>query len=226
MSDGRSARSGSALNRPLDLLRIDLDPRRDQIHLLRDGQRFLHAQLALGALAQRDLVARAHLVRGQVDLLAIDANRRVRDELACLRAGHREAHAVDDVVQTRFEHAQQVLAGIALLARGLLVIRVELALEQAIDALDLLLLAQLHAVVRDAAALGAAGAVLAGLLLELALRIERARGALEAEIGAFAARELAGGSDITCHSSLGYPLITRVAFSADGIRCAESASRR
>src|SRR3954467_13796526 len=117
----------------------------------------------------------------------------MRNELAGRGARDREAHAVDDVVQARLEHAHQVFAGISLLARGLLVVRAELALEQAIDALNLLLLAQLHAVIREATFLGAATrAVLAGLLLELALRIERARGRLEAEVGAFAARELAG----------------------------------
>jgi hypothetical protein len=44
--------------------------------------------------------------------------------------------------------------------------------------------------------------MLAGLVLELALRVERASRALEAEVGAFAARELAGGTDVTCHKIL------------------------
>src|SRR5215471_14089614 len=99
----------------------------------------------------------------------------MRDELASRGARHREAHAIDDVVQARLEHAQQVLARIALLARGLLVVRAELALEKAVDAFDLLLLAKLHAVVRQAPLLRAGGAVLARLLLELALRVDRAR---------------------------------------------------
>src|SRR5690606_32955162 len=105
---------------------------------------------------------------------------------------------IDDIVEATFEHAQQVLAGIALLRGRLVVIAAELALEQAVHALDLLLLAQLHAIVGQAAA-ARRRAMLAGLLLELALRIDRARRALEAEIRAFTARQFAGGSDITSH---------------------------
>ena len=65
------------------------------------------------------------------------------------RAWAREAakpEAVDDVVEPPLEHHQQVLAGDALAAVGLLEVEAELALEHAVDALDLLLLAQLQAV--------------------------------------------------------------------------------
>src|SRR5690606_10116439 len=110
------------------------------------------------------------------------------------------AHAVDDVVQAGLQHLQEILAGVALAGGGLLVIVAELALQQAIDALDLLLLAKLERVVRELAAAGAgAGTVLAGLLLQLALGVERAGRRLQAEVGAFATGELAGGSDITSH---------------------------
>src|SRR3546814_14953160 len=74
---------------------------------------------------------------------AVDRDAAVRNQLARGRAGHGEAHAVDDVVQAGFEQLQQVLAGVALPGRGLLVVVAELALEQAVDALDLLLLTQL-----------------------------------------------------------------------------------
>ena len=53
--------------------------------------------------------------------------------------------------------------------------------------------------VNHAATRAGAGAVLAGLLLQLALGVQRAVGGLERQVGAFAARELAGGADITCH---------------------------
>ena len=43
------------------------------------------------------------------------------------------------------------------------------------------------------------GTVLAGLLLQLALRVERAGRALEGQVGAFTARELTGRTDITSH---------------------------
>src|SRR5687767_4311137 len=131
------------LERAGHLLRIDLDPTRGKVHLLRKRQRFLDAELLARALGDRDLVARLDLVGRQIDLLAVDHDRLVRDELARLRARHREAHAVDDVVEALLEDAQQVLAGVALLARRLRVDVAELALEQAVDALDLLLLAEL-----------------------------------------------------------------------------------
>src|SRR5690606_16122064 len=140
------------------------------------------------------------LVGGQVDRLAVDRDATVRHQLARGRPGHREAHAVDDVVEAGLEQLQQVLTRVALLGRGLLVVVAELALQQAVDALDLLLLAQLDGVVGELAATRAgAGAVLAGLLLQLALRVEGAGGRLQREVGAFAAGELAGGTDITSH---------------------------
>src|SRR5690606_8806943 len=95
---------------------------------------------------------------------------------------------------------QEVLAGVALAGGRLLVIVAELALEQAADALDLLLLAQLGGVVGELAAAGAgAGAVLAGLLLQLALGINRAGRALAAKLDAFPPGDLPGPTDVTCH---------------------------
>src|SRR3546814_12343823 len=90
--------------------------------------------------SQRDRVAGLDLVRRQVDRGAVDRDAAVRDQLARGRAGHGEAHAVDDVVQAGFEQLPQVLAGVALPGRGLLVVVAELALEQAADDVDLLLL--------------------------------------------------------------------------------------
>src|SRR5690606_9048436 len=113
------------------------------------------------------------------------------NQLARLRSRDGEAHAVHDVVQTPFEKTQQVLARIALLTGCLGVIGSELALQKAVDALDLLFLAQLHAVIRKTAALGAGRTVLARLLFELALGVDRARGTLETQVGAFATRQLA-----------------------------------
>ncbi len=124
----------------------------------------------------------------------------MRHQLARGRTGHREAHAVDDVVETRLEELQQVFTRVALLVRRLLVVVAELAFQQTVGTLHLLLLAQLGGVVRQLAATGAGtGTVLAGLLLQLALRVERAGRALEGQVGAFAARELTGRTDITSH---------------------------
>src|SRR5690606_11915003 len=102
-----------------ELLRVDFDPRRRQVHRGSDVQRFLHAKLLLGALGQGDRVAGLDLVRGQVDRVAVDRDAAVRDQLARGRAGDGEAHAVDDVVEAGFEQLQQVLAGVALPGRGL-----------------------------------------------------------------------------------------------------------
>ena len=83
----------------------------------------------------------------------------VGDHLAGGGARGREAQAVDDVVEPQLERPQQGLAGHAGVARRLDEVVAELLLEHAVDAADLLLLAQLQAVVAD---LAAADAVLAG----------------------------------------------------------------
>ena len=142
---------------------------RRQVHLARKHQRFLHAQLLLRLLGKLDRVTGLDLVGRQVYRLAIDQDATVRHQLARGRAGDRETHAVDDVVQASFQQLQQVLAGVALLGRGLLVVVAELALQQAVDTLDLLLFTQLGGVVGQLALAGHGGAVLAGLLLQLAL---------------------------------------------------------
>jgi hypothetical protein len=84
---------------------------------------------------------------------------------------HRETHAVNDVVKAGLEELQQVFTRVALLGRGLLVVVAELTLQQTVDTLDLLLLAQLGGVVGQLALAGGR-AMLAGLLLELALGVE------------------------------------------------------
>src|SRR5207237_246228 len=76
------------------------------------------SQLLLRLLADGDRVARLDGVRGDIDDLAVDRDRTVRDELARLGAGRAEAHAVADVVEPRLEQAEQVGAGVALPALG------------------------------------------------------------------------------------------------------------
>src|SRR5437764_1493925 len=76
---------------------------------------------------------------------AVHRDRLVRDELARLGAGGAEAHAVDDVVQARFEQHQELGTRVALAAGGFLEIAAELLLQHAVHALDLLLFAQLQA---------------------------------------------------------------------------------
>src|SRR3990167_6615114 len=153
---------------PEELLRIDLAPARNQIHLLGKGERLGNVEVLLRALGQLDVVASLHLVGSEVHDLAVDQDAFVRNQLAGLGTGDRETHAVHDVVQALFEHLQQRFTGVALATGSLGVIAAELALEQSVDALDLLLLAKLGGVVGQLALAGD-GTVLARLLLELAL---------------------------------------------------------
>src|SRR6188508_458693 len=61
-------------------------------------------------LLQGDDVAGAHAVARDVDPASVHLEMPVTDELSRLRARAREAEPVDDVVEARLEHAQQVLA--------------------------------------------------------------------------------------------------------------------
>ena len=119
-------------------------------------------------------------------------------ELARLRARAGEAEPVDDVVEPRLEHPQQVLARGAEAAGRLLVRRAELLLEQAVVAARLLLLAELEQVL---ALLDAPAAVLARRIaaaLDRALLGEAAL-ALEEELDALAAAQAALGAEIAGH---------------------------
>src|SRR5450756_1714999 len=81
------------------------------------------------------------------------------NHLACLCPRDRETHPVHDVVETKLQLAEEVLAGDARTGTCLLEVTLKLALENAVDATDLLLLTQLHAIVAD---LAAADAMLTG----------------------------------------------------------------
>ncbi len=124
-------------------------------------------------------------------------------QLARLGTRGREAHAVDDVVEAALEQLQQVLAGGARLAGRRLVVVAELALEHAVHAAQLLLLAQLQTVVGQPLATLTLDA--AGRHGELALVFERLHAALQKQIRALATRELALGSYVTRHIVLVNP---------------------
>src|SRR4029077_11353604 len=158
-----------------------------------------------------------HLIARDVDAAAVDREMAVPHQLARLRARGGEAEPVDDVVEPRLEHAQQVVAGDATLLVGLLVVRAELRLEQPVVAARLLLLAQLQQVL---ALLDPAAAVLARRIraaLDRAL-LGQAALALEEELHSLAAADTALRSEITCH-------LRPSASCADGRRCAPAASR-
>ena len=119
-------------------------------------------------------------------------------ELPRLRARAGEAEPVDDVVETRLEHPEQVLARRAETARRLLVRRAELLLEEPVVAARLLLLAQLQEVL---ALLDAPAAVLSRRIaapLDGALLREAAL-ALQEELDALTAADAALGAEIASH---------------------------
>src|SRR3954452_9008189 len=107
----------------------------------------------------RDDVFGSYLVRGDVHPAAVDLPVAVGDQLARLAPRGGEAEADEDVVEAGLEQAQEVLAGDAVLARGLVVVGAELFLQHLVVAAGLLLLAQLHAVL---GLTQAAAAVIAG----------------------------------------------------------------
>src|SRR5882724_4796666 len=179
------------LEQAFELGRIHRHPGR---HALRFGElhRIDDAQLLLRLFAHTHHVTGLDQVRGDVDDLAVDGDGLVRYQLATFGARGAEAHAVDDAVQTRFEQQQQVGAGVALAALGFRKVAAELALQDAVHALDLLLFAQLQTEVGGAGA--GSAAMLARLAVELDLVTDRAARALEEQVGAFTAGEFALGA--------------------------------
>src|SRR5687767_1129608 len=150
------------------------------------------------AFADDDRVARLQRVRGHVNLLAVDEEVAVAHQLTRLRPRRGEAHTIDRVVETALAPLQQRFTGDAARPLRLLEVAAALILQHAVDALDLLLLAQLHAVADH---LGLAQAsVLARrhvALLDRAL-LGVATLTFEEQLHALATAEAANGSVITC----------------------------
>src|SRR6185295_16532750 len=145
------------LHRALEAALVEVEPGRDAAPVDR-LQRLVDADDLAALLLDRHHVAHLHLEAGDVDLAVVDAEVAVPDQLAGLGAGVGEAEAEDDVVEPLLEELEQVLAGLALGGAAAQVVAAELRLEQAVEPLHLLLLAQLHAVLGE---LGATLAVLA-----------------------------------------------------------------
>src|SRR5690606_18053310 len=190
------AARGRSLEHAAEFLFVHIEPVREA-DLSGHLERVLHAKLLAGLLADLHHVTGLHLVGGDGHRLAIDLDALVAHQLARLGARGRETHAVDDVVEPAFHQLQQRLAGRTGTARGCLVISAELALEHAVHAAQLLLLAQLHAVLGQALAALALDA--AGRHLQLALAFEGLGAALQEQVGALATRELALGAGVSCH---------------------------
>ena len=106
-----------------------------------------------------------------------------------------------DVVQPPLQQAHQHVAGVALGARAAAEVAAELPLQHAVVVLDLLLLAQVHAVVGLLAAAELVHARAAVAALDRALGRVAAR-ALEEQLHPVAAAEPANGSGDTSHAIL------------------------
>src|SRR6202521_4510463 len=193
---------GNRFQNSRELLVVHFDPVR-KTDLGGDGQGSRDARLLLGLLSQADDIARLALVGRDVHQLLVDGYGLVAHQLAGLGARGGEPHAVDHVVQAAFQKLQQRLAGRTGTACGLLIIVSKLTLQNSVHAAQLLLLAQLQPVFRQALLTLALYA--ARWHLELALRLERLDAALEEQIGSLATRKLALRTGIFCHCE---PLLT------------------
>ena len=143
------------------------------------------------------------------------------DHLTRHRTGFAEVQAVRDVIETTLDERQHVLTGDALHVGRHVVVLAELGFKDAVCAADLLLFTQLQTVL--------------GLLLS-ALTVHSRRGmakghralfgvalvALQKQLGAFSAALSANRTCISCHDLSSLRLFCA---SADGSRCAGSASR-
>ena len=145
-------------------------------------------------------VARLDAERRDVDATAVHGDMAVTHLLTSLGARLRETETVHDVVETALQDTQQVLARHALLAVSHIVVMTELLLQDAVDALGLLLLAQLVAIFAflDALLAGLARRVVAALDRAL-LRV--AAIALKEKLRPFTTAQTAVRSSITSHNS-------------------------
>src|SRR5581483_3301662 len=180
-----------------ELLRVQLKPRRNAAARCRfDGLADLIVLPAL--LANLDDVPLTSLEGGNVDLLAVHLDVTVANELTRLSARGGKAQRVDDVVETKLELAEQVLAGDSALLLSTREVGPELALQKTINTLDLLLFTKLHAVaenLRTAAAMLARCVVAAldgALVLEATITFEK-------QLHALAPAEPANGIRVTSH---------------------------
>src|SRR6266576_3247551 len=168
---------------------VEAEPGNDR-PLLARVEGVLDAGDLFARVLDRDHIADAHGVGGDVDGTAVDGEVAVGDELAGVPPRRREADAVDDVVEPRLQEAQQVEAGDAGHLRRPVEVESELALEQEVDASGTLLGPQLDAIVRHLAAAdlgmhaGRHGATIKGALREALLPLEKELHALTTTVPA------------------------------------------
>src|SRR5438034_1331638 len=177
---------------------IDLEPARTCLRL-RPGGHLLEVVGAAALLGDGDGVAGLHRVARRLGRAAVDGDVAVSHELPRLRARLRESGAVHRVVEAPLEVDEERLTRRAGHFGGAVERVLHLALEHAVHATRLLLLAKLE---REVAHLAAALLVHAGWRRAL---LERALGeallALEEELHALPAADAADGSGVTSHQT-------------------------
>src|SRR5215470_3501135 len=160
-----------------------------------------HALLHLGGGTDLHDLPHPHDVGGDGDLAAVDLDVPMPDHLTRLSARGGHAQAEHHIVQPALEQLEQVLPRTPALSLGDGEVAAELALQHPVDALGLLLLAELDAVVRE---LRPGQSVLARRIvppLNGALVAEAPR-ALEEQLDAFAPALPAGRCTISRQRSL------------------------
>ncbi len=128
--------------------RVELQPLRDlaTLHALESSTDTSHGA---ALLANLDDVALTHQEARHIDALAIDHEMAVANELASFIAGIGETRSISDVIKTALKHREQIGARNALHVLRLLEKATELLLKHPVDALDLLLLTKLKAILRE-----------------------------------------------------------------------------
>src|SRR5580704_17239320 len=177
---------------------------------LRDVTRVENHGVVMHIRAQRNFFAGADQIRRDIHLLAVHENMAVENNLASLSARAAEADAPDNVIEPALEHDDKVFAGRAFGTLGFLVEIAELAFEQSVGALDLLLLAKLQAVSGNLRT--ARLAVLAGHeipLFDFALLCKTPK-ALQEKLLAFPAAQAANCFTMSCQSCFSFATRTCV----------------
>src|SRR5690606_2010947 len=108
-----------------------------------------HDRVGAGGFRQRNLLARFHQERRDIDPAALDEHVAVAHELTRLCAAAGDAEAVNQGIEATLEQLQQDGAGYAAVTVGNAEVPAELALEDAVNALGLLLLAKLLTIGRQ-----------------------------------------------------------------------------
>src|SRR5207248_11159308 len=136
----------------------------------------------------------------------------------------RESQPVDDVVEAALQQLQQRLAGDAAGALRRFEVAAELVLEHPVDALHLLLLAQLQAVAHELRLpqLSMLPRRQVALLDRALLGV--AALSLQKELHAFAPAQPTNGSNVTCHSLL-ILVASSFQFPVSGYQCPVPSSR-